>query len=192
MSRWRERRGLVFRHCVTFAFPKHMWHLWAFYKQHFLPSDWRKKRLSKKKKKITSIKASDWRSRPFKMPSWCVMSPHRKSHFLGQEAHLWFVILTIYNVGDDLFCLSYQRRHQGRRLSSDKDVHATPQHWDKITPLHQVSVICVLHFIFIFALQPNFLSPLALSRLLFLVPSPSLLTFHSFCHSSLSVFLLEK
>lgn len=34
----------------------------------------------------------------------------------------------------------FHRCHQRRRLSSDQDVHASPQHWDKVTSLHQVSV----------------------------------------------------
>lgn len=83
------------------------------------------------------------RIRPFKMFPLCVIYPLRKSHFSSPRGiSVIYNAKLLYRRWQFVFSIVFSRWHQGHRLSSDKDVYATPQHWDKITPLHQVSATC--------------------------------------------------
>lgn len=80
----------------------------------------------------------------------CLLQKKKKNQiFPGQEARLRFATQPSRRItGDNFALLSSPRCHQGRRLGSDEDVHATSQHRGKITPLHQVSVIGVFCLFF--------------------------------------------
>lgn len=80
----------------------------------------------------------------------CLLQKKKKNHiFPGQEARLRFATQPSRCItGDNFALLSSPRCHQGRRLGSDEDVHATSQHRGKITPLHQVSVVGVFCLFF--------------------------------------------
>lgn len=117
----------------------------------------------------------------------CLLQKKKKNQiFPGQEARLRFATQPSRCItGDNFALLSSPRCHQGRRLGSDEDVHATSQHRGKITPLHQVSVIGVFCLFFF--------SPLSLHvSLLCYLGEDYRSTFLSLCHSSLSAFVPWK
>lgn len=117
----------------------------------------------------------------------CLLQKKKKNRiFPGQEARLRFATQPSRCITSDNFALlSSPRCHQGRRLGSDEDVHATSQHRGKITPLHQVSVIGVFCLFFF--------SPLSLQfSLLCYLGEDYRSTFLSRCHSSLSAFVPWK
>lgn len=97
----------------------------------------------------------------------CLLQKKKKNHiFPGQEARLRFATQPSRCItGDNFALLSSPRCHQGRRLGSDEDVHATSQHRGKITPLHQVSVIGVFCLFFFSPLSLQFPSSVTLGRI---------------------------
>lgn len=97
----------------------------------------------------------------------CLLQKKKKNQiFPGQEARLRFATQPSRCItGDNFVLLSSPRCHQGRRLGSDEDVHATSQHRGKITPLHQVSVVGVFCLFFSRHSLCNFLSSVTLGRI---------------------------
>lgn len=128
------------------------------------------------------------RIRPFKMFPLCVIYPLRKSHFSSPRGiSVIYNAKLLYRRWQFVFSIVFSRWHQGHRLSSDKDVYATPQHWDKITPLHQVRC----HLWFRHPLQLSHFFCLLEGIIVFSGSILSLLTFLSSCCSSKCLCAVE-
>lgn len=115
----------------------------------------------------------------------CVMSRFGKPYFSRPRGTSVICNARLLYRRWQFVCFSYPRCHQGHRLSTDKDVYATPQHWGKIAPLYQVSVTCAF-FVFFPPLQFSLFHYFD-AIIVFAVPIHFLPTSLSFLCSSLSV-----